>query len=486
MLIFETRRKETKFKNVTQGDRNARLEEALSDSKTAEEALLKRCCHFTLDLTDKKRDAKSAQEACEHITGARSAQLKGCEGDLYSSINSAVSLHLYVRKKGFFGKGDDDRQFFKEWIDFSFDKTKHQGDAEAAQRLVNVVERCGFKNGVFPIETADGKAPKIEKGAKVEDVKWQLREQCHLLRRLSKELVARVRSFRFFEVVRKLQRNGEEATAVLEASECGHKPSTNPNVEMAVLSCCGHVSCLTCMLAAADHQRCVKGEACHAAVRHTNIVKVRSLGIEGELSSGRYGAKLQKLVDLIHSIPKDQRILVFLQWEDLGGKVSEALAAGKILHVTLSGSVKKRADTLDRFQQSDAATERVLLLKMNDASAAGSNLTTANHAIFLGPLFTNSLLNYRAVETQAIGRVRRYGQERKVHIHRLLALDTIDMTIFEARRGELKAKPDYVEIPIEEYKGKKVVPRKSRMEVDVVLQSPKKVGSSQEAPIEVD
>ena len=90
------------------------------------------------------------------------------------------------------------------------------------------------------------------------------------------------------------------------------------------------------------------------------------------------------------------------------------------------------------------------------------------------------------METQAIGRVRRYGQERKVHIHRLLALDTIDMTIFESRRAELRAKPDYVEIPIEEYKGKKMVPRKSKMEVEVVLESPKKVRSSQAAPIEVD
>jgi len=183
------------------------------------------------------------------------------------------------------------------------------------------------------------------------------------------------------------------------------------------------------MAAVADQQRCVKGEACHAAVRHTNIVKVRSLGIEGELLSGRYGTKLQKLVVLIHIIPKDQRVLVFLQWEDLAGKVSESLTAGKIPHVTLSGSTKAKANTLDRFQNSDADIARVLLLKMSDSTAAGSNLYTANHAIFLGPLFIYSLEKYEAGETQAIGRVRRYGQEKKVHIHRLLALDTIDVAI---------------------------------------------------------
>lgn len=360
----------------------------------------------------------------------------------------------------------------------------------------------------------DSEAPGAEKGSKAEDAKWQLREQSHLLRRLSKELVARVRSLRFFEVVRKLQRNAEEAKAVLEASACGHKPSSDPKVEMAVLSCCGHVACHACMLVAAEKQRCVKGDDCHAAVRNTNIVKVRSLGIEGELSSGRYGAKLQRLVDLINSIPKAERVLVFLQWEDLSGKVSDALTAGNILHLTLSGPVRSRANTLDKFQSSDAGTSRVLLLKMNDASAAGSNLTTANHAIFLGPLFTNSLLSYRAVETQAIGRVRRYGQQRTVHIHRLLAMDTIDMTIFETRRSELRAKPDHVEVPIEEYEGKKSKKlvngngtvngngkdkveegRRKSIVVELVVNSPKKVGESpskvkrleesREKPIEV-
>jgi hypothetical protein len=476
-------RKETKFKDVTVGDRFARLEEALADSKTAEEALLKRCCHFTLDLTKKDRDAKSAQEACEYIAGDRTTQLKGCENDLYASINIAVGLHLYVRRKGAYGKDDPERQHFKEWVNSVLGSKQNHGDSDAEARLVKVLERCGFKGTTWPSEVADPKAvAKVIKGEKVEDVKWRLREQSHLLRRLTKELVARVRSLRFFEVVRKLQRNGQEAKEVLEGSECDHRPSTQPGVEMAVLSCCGHISCWECMIKAADNQACPKGkDNCQAAVRHTNVVKVKSLGIEGELSSGRYGAKLQKLVDLINSIPKDERVLVFLQWEDLVPKVSEALDSGKIPHVKLYGSTKARANILDKFQQSDSDSARVLLLKINDASAAGSNLTTANHAIFVGPLFTSSLLNYRAVETQAIGRVRRYGQDRKVHIHRLLAMDTIDMTIYETRQKELEAKPDYERIPREVYEGKK---RRKNIEVEIL--SPAKRKTAREEPMEID
>jgi len=482
-------RRETKFKDVDLGDRNARLEEALADSRTAEEALLKRCCHFTLDLTDKTRDAKSAQEACEHISGARTTQLANCEKDLYVSINKAVTLNTMVKKKGSWTK--DDRHHFKEWVEYSFDLTKHQGDAEAAERLVSVLKRSGFKGPTIPSEPVESKSVKLDKGAKLEDIKWRLREQTHLLRRLSKELVARVRSLRFFEVVRKIQRGGDDSDQTLESSECDHRPSTHPDTPMAVLSCCGHVACLSCMKLAADEQKCVASAKCNAAVRHTNIVKVASLGIEGQLSSGRYGAKLRTLVDLIHSIPSNERVLVFLQWEDLAHKISEALDDGNIKHVTLSGTVTKRANTLDLFQHGDD-TARVLLLKMNDASAAGSNLTTANHAIFLGPLFTPTLYNYRAVETQAIGRVRRYGQSKKVHVHRLLAVDTIDMAMFNTRRGEESLKPDYVAIPKEAFtittgKASKAGKRKSMVAVEI--DSPRKKRASvryTEDVIEID
>lgn len=358
-------------------------------------------------------------------------------------------MQAAIRKKGGFEKGE--AQPFRDWVIQAYDEDKHQGDSEAAVRLLEVLKKCGFRSASIPEAPVDGKVPSIPAKVNVAEFKWDLREQTHLLRRLSKELVARVRSLRFFEVVRKLQHNGAEAAAVLKDSACGHYPRGTTSIPMAVLSCCGHVSCHKCMVDAVDSQRCVKGDACHAAVRHTNIVKVSSLGVEGELSSGRYGAKLLHLVNLIKKIPKGERVLVFLQWEDLVSKVSDALTAGGVTHAQLTGSVKARANTLDRFQSSSSESTRVLLLKVNDASAAGSNLTTANHVIFLGPLLAPTLLNYRAVETQAIGRIRRFGQQNTVHIHRLLAQETIDETIFQARSEELRSKTDHVDYPRRDY-----------------------------------
>jgi SNF2 family DNA or RNA helicase len=64
-----------------------------------------------------------------------------------------------------------------------------------------------------------------------------------------------------------------------------------------------------------------------------------------------------------------------------------------------------------------------------------SNLTNANHAIFLSPLLAVSKQAYDARETQAIGRVRRYGQTKHVHIYRFLTMDSVDETIYKERNG---------------------------------------------------
>lgn len=66
---------------------------------------------------------------------------------------------------------------------------------------------------------------------------------------------------------------------------------------------------------------------------------------------------------------------------------------------------------------------------------SSSNLTIANHAIFLSPLFAKSKEHFKATETQAIGRVRRYGQVRPVHIWRFIARDTIDVEVYERFSG---------------------------------------------------
>ena len=89
---------------------------------------------------------------------------------------------------------------------------------------------------------------------------------------------------------------------------------------------------------------------------------------------------------------------------------------------------------------------RVLLLNLRDESAAGANLTAANHAIFLHPLLVGTQQEYDACDTQAVGRIRRYGQTRTVRLYRYLVDNSIDSDIFANRRADagevLKAAAD--------------------------------------------
>lgn len=128
---------------------------------------------------------------------------------------------------------------------------------------------------------------------------------------------------------------------------------------------------------------------------------------------------------------KDERVLIFVQFADLMKKVTEALEAHNIGFLEIRGTASQKSTNLQKFQ--DGSKERVLLLNVMDESASGANLTGANHAVFLSPLLAPSQEIYEACETQAVGRLRRYGQTKLVKIYRFISMNTIDVQIYEDR-----------------------------------------------------
>ena len=111
------------------------------------------------------------------------------------------------------------------------------GDEEAAGRLKRLVEQ-----GMANHKKHGEKPSKKRKGEDAEQGVWDLREHCHGLRRVQKELVARLRSLRYFKAVRDMQvkREREEAVepGLNSCPACGKRKQSSP--QWAVLSCCGH------------------------------------------------------------------------------------------------------------------------------------------------------------------------------------------------------------------------------------------------------
>merc|ERR1719230_1483297 len=77
-----------------------------------------------------------------------------------------------------------------------------------------------------------------------------------------------------------------------------------------------------------------------------------------------------------------------------------------------------------------------MLLSLEE-SARGTNLTSANHVLIVHPMEATSREEAVAFEMQAIGRVRRPGQLRKIHIWRFVTTGTIEQSITEDHQRDL-------------------------------------------------
>ena len=193
----------------------------------------------------------------------------------------------------------------------------------------------------------------------------------------------------------------------------------------------------------AEEQLCFEHPHCKAPARPSCVIPVAELGSEGGGVDGAAGGansatgvKLSSVIGLIRRIPKDERVLVFVQFQDLLDKVAEALKDAGIGAVRLTGTPNQRSTIIEAFQEPSlkSGQPRVLILNLRDESAAGANLTQASHAIFVHPLLVSSQIEYTSCDTQAVGRIRRYGQGRVVQLYRFLVANSIDEDIFRDRR----------------------------------------------------
>ncbi|KAF8906255.1 hypothetical protein CPB84DRAFT_1770364 [Gymnopilus junonius] len=403
----------------TESDREKRLAQSLGESKSAEEALLKRCSHFDLETSN-----ENAMKACDVIVQERQRQLDQCRKELLQAIKDGVK-----REKELGNVGQE--SMFIEYVRIS--RTEGVDDKDATDMVVELLDEAGTGT-----PKAKAKQQEISLSNKLKERIWAHREKTHEIRRLTKELVGRIRSLRYFTVVRDLQK---QTDTPLAASCPSCKRKKLPMAEIAVLSSCGHMGCLPCVTSCAEKEECVYAASgqCKSAARVINVVKAETLGVDDVERHGKgrhFGMKLESVVELIKKrVPKSERVLVFVQFPDLMKKVAEAFTEHGIKYLEIKGSAPQKSKSLEQFQND--SKERVLLLNVMDESASGANLTSANHAIFLSPLLAPSQEIYTACETQAVGRLVRYGQSKHVTVWRYLTSDTIDQEIYEQRKKAL-------------------------------------------------
>ena len=138
-------------------------------------------------------------------------------------------------------------------------------------------------------------------------------------------------------------------------------------------------------------------------------------------------AKLDALVDEMKNMLQespDNKCIVFSQFIGMLDLVDAVLGHNKIPSLRLDGSLsqQQRVNILDQFRKDKKITCLTMSLR---AGGVGLNLTAASHVYLLDPWWNP------AVEEQAIDRVHRIGQKKKVTVRRLIARETIEERILQ-------------------------------------------------------
>jgi len=207
-------------------------------------------------------------------------------------------------------------------------------------------------------------------------------------------------------------------------------------VDPVVTDCC-HVFCKGCISHVIE-----KLKSCPICRKTLTMADIISVVIEDRedyadilnIKSDNFkkSSKLNALFEHIHEIrQKKEKCVVFSQFIGMLNLIQRCLEEEKIPFRRIDGScsMKQRADYIEQFNEDDEISVFMISLK---AGAVGLNLTVANHVILVDPWWNP------AIEDQAIERVHRIGQKKKVSVTRLICAETIEARILElhaAKKG---------------------------------------------------
>lgn len=156
-----------------------------------------------------------------------------------------------------------------------------------------------------------------------------------------------------------------------------------------------------------------------------------------------YGSESTKLDELVRHLTEkvnNHKILVFSQFVGMLQLVKQRLEDEGILFEYLDGQTKNREERVHNFQNNPAI--RVFLISLK-AGGTGLNLTEADYVYLIDPWWNP------AVESQAIDRCYRIGQDKKVMAYRMICKDTIEEKIVQLQDKKKTVASDVIRVDSE-------------------------------------
>ncbi|MCH8533729.1 MAG: SNF2 family helicase [Flavobacteriaceae bacterium] len=156
-----------------------------------------------------------------------------------------------------------------------------------------------------------------------------------------------------------------------------------------------------------------------------------------EKDYGNDSAKLDELIRQLKEKVANHKVLVFSQFVGMLELVKERLFQEGINFEYLDGQTRKRNEKVENFQTNPEV--RVFLISLK-AGGTGLNLTEADYVFLIDPWWNP------AVESQAIDRCYRIGQDKKVMAYRMICKDSIEEKIISLQDKKKTVASDVIRI----------------------------------------
>ena len=411
-------------------DRDYHLHENLKDVASAEEALSRLAAYFNDTVYD-----TSDSPSLEDVIAKRLGQCTEAESALGEAIKDCQKFVVANKEH---------EPAFQAWKDTML-IDQSLGDEETIETIAKLVKEAVSqypskgssktnKGGKKASSDDEDDSKSVTKESKSSDT---LREKVSLINDLAKHTLATKRSIRFVTNAQKLAGLMEKISSKKGSCDCDGCATDVTNQAMSVSSLCGHVICSTCLVRLQNSTGLCNAVGCKAPVQDYHLLKALKMSYCSGTNDSTFvlGAKVSAVLELLQKVntANDQAIL-FVQYEDQIALMEKACHDCD-LRCSAVYDNNSAASIIASFQKDmDPMTRStVIILNASNESAAGVNLTNANHAIFMSPLLTETQYDYESQMAQAVGRIRRPGQKKDIHVYRFLALDTIDVDILEHR-----------------------------------------------------
>ena len=160
--------------------------------------------------------------------------------------------------------------------------------------------------------------------------------------------------------------------------------------------------------------------------------------LSDEENYGSQSIKIEELTRNIREKTGEHKIVVFSQFVSMLKLIEKRIKEEGFSYEYLDGqsSKKHRQESVTRFQED--AHCRVFLISLK-AGGTGLNLTAADYVFIVDPWWNP------AVESQAIDRCYRIGQDKKVFAYRMICKNTIEEKILEYQQRKKAVASDIIQ-----------------------------------------